>query len=101
MLTLASLLWALWGFSAAELHMAKHTPLMPVAIVEEHRGFDYVDIESAIYVPYPYNDSCYSQQQLALQMLKHFNNYRNGRQKFTVEQLDRISRKWVCLTDDK
>lgn len=95
MLTLASMVWAAYMFCQDKFHMNGKAP-PPVVISEEHI-YKYNDIESAIYVPEHWTDSCYNQKQVVFEMATHFNNFRNGNQKVSQQRLIDISNQWVCV----
>lgn len=95
MLTLAAMTWAAYMFSRAELHMLHSVP--PPVVVERSAVYDYNKIESAIYVPSNWKADCYSEQLVVLEMLNHFNAYRNGNNKLSEVKLDQIASKWVCI----
>lgn len=98
MLTLASMIYVAYMWCQETVNM-KHGVPMPVTI-ETGELYSYNDIDSAIYVPHNWNDSCYNQRQVILDMLYHFNNFRNGNNKMKQDTMIETSRKWVCVTDD-
>lgn len=97
MLTLASMIWA--AFLTVQSDFRQHNAPPPV-VIETGETYNYIEIESAIYVPSNWNDNCYNQQQVIYYMAKHFNGFRNGNNKFSEDKLIQEAHKWKCLTDD-
>lgn len=83
-------------FSRSNLNMLHSVP--PPVVIEVGEKYDYNPIEAAIYVPAGWQDDCDNQQLVIYYMLKHFNNFRNLKYKFSDQNLDYISAtRWKCV----
>ena len=94
MLTLASLVWAVYFFCVDITQM--HNVPMPV-VVEHGTSYYYREIDAAAYIPTMYTDTCANQHQVVRLMLEHFNSFRNGQQKYSGKKLYELSQNWVCV----
>lgn len=99
MIKLATIVLAIYAYTANATGVWQHKPIMPV-VIQSGPSFEYVVDNPTIYIPTVWTDSCYNQEQLAYQMVKHFNSFRKQSNKIPSPYMDAIARKWVCLTED-
>lgn len=98
MISLATIVLAAYAYTADATKVFKHPPIMPV-VIEAGKSYEYDPSQVTIYVPFNWNDSCYNQEQLVMQMMKHFNGFRSRGNKIPVPYMDAMARKWKCLTE--
>lgn len=98
MLTLATMFYTAYMYAASATNMRHNVP--PPVVIETGQLYDYKPIESAIYVPSSWHGSCEDQKSLIIEMLYHFNNYRNGNNKMKELTMGNITDKWKCLDDN-